>query len=131
MNAAKSFTLKVAALGITAATAFLNAQSHQLTGKVPMDFVVGGKSAPAGAYRVVEQRPGVVFVRTDEGKNIGIALMPVQTAYNATSSKLRFERSNGVVRFTGYCAEGRGCWSAAPPAQASSEKIEIALSTVR
>lgn len=121
----KSFMLQVVKVAALSAVAVLNAQSVDLVGRVPMDFKVGGKTAEAGSYRVIEQRPGVVVVKNDRGQNVANVLTPVQTKGNSANNKITFQRKNGGYEFSGYCVEGRGCWSTL--GTPGSEKIEIAL----
>lgn len=118
-------SLKVAALGVAMV---VNAKAADLTAKVPVDFKTSGVSAAAGEYRVSVQRPGVVVVKTEAGKNIAGAMLPVQTKNNPTANTLTLSRRGGSYHLSGYCVAGSGCWSSMAPARAAAEeKLEIAL----
>ena len=122
----KTNTLTIAALAITVAAAFVNAQSLILGGaEVPVDFKIADKSAAAGTYQIVEHRPGLVTVRTN-GKNIAFANMSVWTTRDSTKNTLRFEQKNGVYHFAGYCVAGRGCFSNGSSSKPEA-KVEVAL----
>ena len=123
----KTNTLTIAALAITVATTFVNAQTLILGGaKVPVNFKIADKSATAGTYQLVEHRPGLVTIRTD-GKNIALATMSVQTTPDSTRNTLRLEQKNGTYHFAGYCIAGRGCFSNGSSNKPEA-KMEVALS---
>ena len=121
-----TFTLKVAALSLATV---LNSYAADLTANVPVDFKATGVAAAAGTYRLAVQRPGIVIVKTDAGKNIAIAMLPVQTSSNPSKSTLKFSRRNGGFHLSGYCLAGSGCWSSMQ--SPVEEKIEIALTLPR
>ena len=106
----KSFTLNAAALSLAAAS-FVNAQSLQLVGNVPVDFDANVKSAPAGSYRIVEQRAGLVTIKNVKGQHVAFVAAPVQTEAKSNRDTMTFELKNGAYRFAGYCAAEHGCWS--------------------
>ncbi len=122
----KTNTLTIAALAITVAAAFANAQSLIIGGaEVPVNFKIADKFAAAGTYQIVEHRPGLVTVRTN-GRNIALATMNVRTKQDSSKSTLRFEQKNGTYHFAGYCIVGRGCFSNGSSSKLDA-KTEIAL----
>ena len=123
----KTNTLTIAALAITAATAFVNAQTLILGGaQVPVDFKIADKSATAGTYQFVEHRPGLVTVRTVKGENIAFANMSVRTTPDSSKNTLRFEKQDGAYHLAGYCVVGRGCFSNGSSYRPEA-KMEVAL----
>lgn len=109
-----------------AAASLVNAQALEMTGNVPVDFKVAGVAAPAGSYKLVEHRTGLVTVKNADGKNIALANLPVHSKPESSRSFMTFELKDGAYRFAGFCANGRGCWSTGT-SPSKSQKIEIAL----
>ena len=119
-------TLKIAALSLTLAAASMHADSLDLTGKVPMDFKVGGQRIAAGSYRIAQQRPGVAAVRDERGHYLGFAVLPLHTSDRTDANTMTFVRRNGEFHLNSVCAVGSGCWSAIG-SKASAETIQIAM----
>lgn len=126
----KSFTMKAAALTFAAVSTVLNAQSAEMTGKVPVDFKASGVAAPAGQYRIAVQSPGIVFVKNDAGKVLAVAMLPAKTNNNPAENQLTLQRRGGAYHLSGYCVVGSGCWSSVQSVR-SAEKLEIALAMPR
>jgi hypothetical protein len=76
-------------LGITAAA---NAQ-EQVQVNIPFDFIVGGKTLPAGTYtvsRLADEKPELRVIRGSEGQ--GALAFVVGSASPAAGSSLLFHR---------------------------------------
>jgi len=136
-----NFTAKIAAatLGIATVAAIatttmispLHAQVPVLHASVPVDFVAGKKSAPAGDYKIVIKAPGLIAVASAAGKGLAMSLLSVQTAANANRASLTFDRNDaGEYSLSGYCHPGSGCWvttSKAASKGGNGRRIEVAL----
>jgi hypothetical protein len=135
-----NFTSKIAAatLGIATVAAIattlslpLSAQVPVMTASVPVDFVAGKKSAPAGNYKIVIKAPGLVAISTEGGKGLSMNLIPVQTAANSNRASLSFDRNDsGEYLLSGYCHPGSGCWVTTAKSASKNgnlQRIEVAL----
>ena len=113
----------------SAAAVILNAQTNILTGNIPVTFRFDKKNtAPAGAYELQVPRPGVLMIRTMDGRGVGLTMLPVQTSHTASHAKLTLHRQeDGGCRLTGFCSPNSGCWISAKPAAENNKTIEIAL----
>lgn len=122
----KFFTLKVAALAISAA-AFVSGQSAEVSGKVPVDFRVSSKFFDAGTYRFVQTRPGLFSIRNERGSDGAMTMLPVQTKTGREQNQntITFKRHGNAYELAGVCLAGRGCWTKMEPTTKSADKIEI------
>jgi hypothetical protein len=81
----------VVALAVTAV--FAN-PTNPLRAKIPFDFTVGGKTLPAGVYRVIPTTTtNVLLMRSEDGREgVLIQTNGVQTRLNQDNTKLVFRR---------------------------------------
>jgi hypothetical protein len=68
------------------------AQADEMSIKVPFSFVVGGKTMPAGTYRMVAdtRHPDLVLLTSEDGKN-DAALYTVYTDQSVSATQASFE----------------------------------------
>ena len=112
---------------ILAAAVAASINAATLEGNVPMKFQVGKQMHGAGAYQISPQRPGVVTMKTVDGRAVGVRIMPVQTENErAARNSITFARNaKGNFELAGYCISAVGCW-ASGTAKASNN-VEVAM----
>jgi hypothetical protein len=83
---------------LLAFTMAVNAQSEVVTVHVPFAFEAGGKSLPAGNYRVDrEEATNVLVIHGTSGNSAAFLTMAVEQAGAANSASLLFEREGGAL----------------------------------
>jgi len=115
-------------LGLLFATASAYAQTA-LKANVPFNFIVAGKTLPAGEYTVVNQGPvnQVILIRSDEGKTAILSLtQPCSSLNPSAKTKLVFHSMAGRYFLYQIWTQGNSSGRQLPKSKA---EVELAKNT--
>jgi hypothetical protein len=109
-------TLSLAAVSLTA-------QSKPLKVSVPFNFVAGGKTLPAGEYRVQTDRPNLVLIQSMDSKsNMNLLTHSAQNTQMSGVGALKFNRY-GDRYFLSEIWTGSDVGQELPKSRAEKEQI--------
>jgi hypothetical protein len=83
---------------LLAFTVVANAQSEGITAHVPFAFEAGGKSLPAGDYRLENgEASNVLVIQGTHGNSAAFLTMPTDSAGSKDNPSLLFTRDGGTM----------------------------------
>jgi hypothetical protein len=100
----------LATLGLSAALGPVSLMAQTtIHARIPFDFTIGSKSFAAGEYRVVEQFPKVLYIRSADGRSAMMALAhDVVPNAKPGEAKLTFNKYGNRYFLSQVSHSGRG-----------------------
>ena len=120
---------------LLAFTAVLNAQSEVVNVQVPFAFVAGGKSLPAGDYRVDKgQGSGILTIQDGSGNSSAFLTMLAEGRARNDSAAVVFERHGSEMFLAAVRVHGDHIrvllWPDSAPAHSALKSAALASSTL-